>query len=89
MGGSKRNETGAAANALLVHPKCHSWIESNRSEAIKHGYLVSQWADPRDVPVYRARKWVMLDDDGGLSTLTNPHNPECQTSSQQTSDPSD
>lgn len=88
MGGSKRDETGAAANALLVHPKCHTWIESNRAEALKYGYLVSQWADPRQVPVYRARTWVMLDDEGAI-IQKDQRSPEYQTSSQQTSDPSD
>lgn len=89
MGGTKRDESGAAANALLVHPKCHTWIESNRSEAAKHGYLVSQWADPRDVPVYRARTWVLLSDDGGISILTNPHSHEYQTNDLSSDDPKD
>lgn len=88
MGGSKRDETGAAANALLVHPKCHTWIESNRKEAMKYGYLVSQWADPREVPVYRARTWVLLDDEGAI-IQKDQRNLEYQTTRQQSVDPLD
>ena len=88
MGGSKRDETGAAANALLVHPKCHTWIESNRKEAMKYGYLVSQWADPREVPVYRARTWVLLDDEGAI-IQKDQRSLEYQTIRQQSVDPLD
>lgn len=79
MGGSKKKETGDAANALLVHSKCHAWIESNRKQAMEFGYLVSQYANPKDVPLLRSQEWVLLSEDGSFSVLTNPHNLEHQT----------
>lgn len=89
MGGSKRTETGAAANALLLHPKCHTWVERNRKEAMNYGFLVSQWDEPKDIPVYRARQWVLLSDNGALSILKDQQSHEYQTSSQHESDPLD
>ena len=38
-----------------------------RAEARDRGWIVRQGADPREIPVYRHRQWVLLDDEGGLS----------------------
>ena len=66
MGGSRNPATGQASNALCVCVPCHSHAESNRAEALDRGWLVRQGADPRRVPVWRYRRWVLLDDEGGI-----------------------
>jgi hypothetical protein len=44
---------------------CHALIESQRADAMFAGFLVSQYADPADTPVWRLGQWVVLDDMGG------------------------
>lgn len=67
MGGSKDPRTGGAANALTVCVPCHAHIESQRAESLEMGWLVRQGVDPASVPVFRYRRWVFLDDQGGLT----------------------
>lgn len=67
MGGSKDPRTGGAANAAAVCLPCHDHLERHRTEARGLGWLVRQGADPAQVPVYRYRQWVLLDDQGGVS----------------------
>lgn len=69
MGGSKRPSTASAANGLALCAPCHGWIESNRDEAGRLGYLVSQSWEPADVSVFRDGQWVFFDDQGGVSLL--------------------
>lgn len=69
LGGSKNPATGQASNGLMVCLPCHSHAESNRAEALDRGWLVRQGADPAAVPVYRYRRWVLLDDEGGLTPV--------------------
>jgi hypothetical protein len=64
MGGTKRQESGTAANGLFVHPKCHAMAESQRNTALANGWLVSQTAEPEDVPVLRVNERVFLRSDG-------------------------
>ena len=66
MGGSKSPATGQASNALTVCVPCHMHAESNRELALDRGWLVRQGADPARVPVWRYRRWVFLDDEGGI-----------------------
>ena len=70
MGGTKRKDSGSAANGLYVHLKCHMDIESNRSRAFDNGWLVSQFAEPKDIPVKLWNGWFMLDPDGSLNQVT-------------------
>lgn len=66
MGGSSREDTNTAANALFTCVACHSEIEANRAAALMYGWLVRQGHDPADVPVMVRGVWVMLDDQGGI-----------------------
>lgn len=47
---------------------CHSFIETReRGEAIRLGFIVSQWGEPAEVPVfYRHSFWALLADDGSI-----------------------
>ena len=67
MGGSRKQETGGAANCLLLHSRCHDGIESNRQRALDNGWLVSQWRDPATVPVKRWDGLFLLADDGTVN----------------------
>ena len=67
MGGSRNPVTGSASNAAACCVQCHAWAESNRELARDRGWIVRQGADPREIPVYRYRQWVLLDDEGGIS----------------------
>ena len=61
-GGTSNPAIGLASNCLLLCDVDHRRIESNRQWARGRGYLVSQWAEPCEVPVYlRRRGWVLLD----------------------------
>lgn len=64
MGGSKRPDTGGAANCLVIHPRCHIDVELNRQRSLDNGWLVSQWRDPSTVPVKRWDGLCLLADDG-------------------------
>lgn len=66
MGGSKNPEVGSPANAMLVHPACHAWIESHREQAYENGWLVHSWQEPSKIPVKRGFDWVTLRDDGSV-----------------------
>lgn len=70
MGGTSRADSGGAANALLLHPKCHERVERNRAAAYDMGWLVAQQDDPRDVAVRLWDGWVKLGEDGTLSTAS-------------------
>lgn len=51
MGGSGRDDTNTAANALAACRACHMWVESNREWAIENGFLLGQRSST-DVPVW-------------------------------------
>ena len=70
IGGTKRVETGQAQNALLLHQKCHTRVESNRLEAYESGWLVAQNADPGDVPVRLWDGWFVLDSLGAREPVS-------------------
>ena len=67
MGSSIRAGTNTAANCLLLCRSCHESVERHRTYARQRGLLVSQWANPAEVPVYRLGQWVVLDDQGGFT----------------------
>jgi hypothetical protein len=69
MGGTRRIEASGAANCLLLHPRCHADVESNRQRSIANGWLVPQSGDPAVVPVKTWRGLVLLLPDG---TVTEP-----------------
>lgn len=65
-GGSRRESTNTASNGLALCERCHSGVESNRNQALIHGWLVNQNGDPRLVPVLTRHGWVRLTDAGGI-----------------------
>ena len=65
MGGTRRTDTAGAANALLLHPSCHEWVERNRAAALDQGFLVTQQHDPAAIPVRLWNGWCLLTPDGG------------------------
>ena len=92
MGGSQADDTNLAYNALAVCTTCHSEIESDRSDALRFGWLVRQGVNPREVAVFRRGQWVFLSDSEtvflppagpgrcvrcGLNVPTQGHREEC------------
>jgi hypothetical protein len=67
MGGTSRKDSGGAANALLLHPQCHEWVERNRTAAYDLGYLVDQQSDPCEAPVRMWDGWKYLGSDGSVT----------------------
>lgn len=65
-GGSKDPATGQAANGIGVCIPCHDHLEKHRAEARDNGWLVRQGTVPATVPIWRHRRWVLLDDEGGV-----------------------
>ena len=70
MGGTSRTDSGGAANALLLHPQCHEWVERNRAAAYDLGYLVGQSDDPRTTRVRMWDGWRYLTEDGKVQELS-------------------
>ncbi len=64
IGGSRRAETNLPANGLALCDRDHDWIESNRRESYRLGYLVHSYQRPCEVPVWYLGRWVRLHDDG-------------------------
>lgn len=69
MGGTSRTDSGGAANALLLHPECHEWVERNRSVAYDLGYLVGQQSSPSETPVRMWDGWIKLGEDGTVTKV--------------------
>jgi 5-methylcytosine-specific restriction protein A len=47
---------------------CHGWVESYRTQAEADGWLVRRGLQvPADVPVLYRGRWVLLDDEGGVT----------------------
>jgi 5-methylcytosine-specific restriction enzyme A len=67
MGGTNRSDSAMAANCLLVHPRCHSDIESSRQRALDKGWLVMQTHSPSETPVSLWSGVFLLADDGSIS----------------------
>ena len=62
-----RSRGGVDSTSCLVDicHHCHDWIHAHPKDATERGWMVNSWADPRDIPVYRYGRWVLLDDAGG------------------------
>lgn len=67
-GGSRQESTARVSNGLAICRGCHSFIETReRGRAIELGFIVSQWGEPAQVPVfYRHEFWALLGDDGSV-----------------------
>ena len=73
MGGSKIEIVGSASNGVLVHPACHTRIESNRNEARSNGWLVYQTDNPSLIPFKTYDdNWVILNEDGSKTWTIKP-----------------
>ena len=48
---------------------CHGLIHQNPTGAVKNGWTVNSWADPKSTPVFRMSKLVFLDDEGGFDPV--------------------
>lgn len=69
LGGTKDPATNHPSNLLWVCGDgiqgCHGYMESHRTEAYEHGWLVRHGADPRTTPVLLwDGRMVLLDDEG-------------------------
>lgn len=69
MGGSRRRDTNLASNLLVLCRGCHERLESNRLEALAHGWLLPADAVPAEQPVMLAAgsRVMYLRDDGTLA----------------------
>jgi hypothetical protein len=72
MGGSVDPSLGMPSNGLLLHPKCHDYIERHRKAAAMMGFLINSLADPARVPVYTWRGWMLLGTDGTANSCPRP-----------------
>lgn len=64
LGGTKDPAANLPSNLVLLHRNCHEWLESNRTAALKQGWLVPQGHDPAAVALAMATGTVWLTDDG-------------------------
>lgn len=62
-------KSGGPEACLLLCAYCHQWVTTHPKFARELGYLVLRNAigEPADVPVRRRKRWVLLDEFGGLS----------------------
>ena len=63
MGGTKDTAIDAPENQVAICRTCHLDIESNREQAIEHGWLVPR-RDPRhpgQVPVFIRGGWYLIE----------------------------
>lgn len=67
-GGSRRESTHQASNALWLCMDCHDDIHGEVGQALENGWLVSQYADPAQTRVLYRGRWVLLDDNGTWKT---------------------
>jgi hypothetical protein len=67
MGGTSDPAANLPSNLVLLCRSSHRILEEQRWSAHLLGWLVRQGADPAQVPVRMAGRWVLLDDAGGWS----------------------
>ncbi len=67
MGGTRDPQIEAPENQVALCGSgvsgCHGWVESNREQAIEHGWLVPRRdpRHPREVPVFIAGGWYLIE----------------------------
>jgi hypothetical protein len=81
MGGSQLQDTNDIENALMLDADCHERIESHRSWAYEHGFLVRQNDIPAAVPVAlhslnESAGWMLLTDDAAYRPVEPAALPE-------------
>ena len=72
MGGTSRDDLGLPSNGLLLHPRCHDYIESKRVIAASLGFIVGYGSLPHEVPVMLWSGWTILNRDGTATRLDRP-----------------
>jgi 5-methylcytosine-specific restriction endonuclease McrA len=66
-GGSGRHAALSNINALC--PRCHlGYVEKSPNGALRDGWKVPQWQDPREVLVHLFTGWGYLRDDGSIGS---------------------
>lgn len=79
MGGSRDPQTNSPANLILLHPDCHSWVESRREEALEQGLLVPQGRNPAEWAIDHAVHGICyLLDDGTWEPVLGPDEPQSE-----------
>jgi len=76
MGGTKNPASCSPSNAMFLHFQCHEWVESNRTKSYEMGYLVRQTEESNKKPVLHHSGWVLLNNDGSITTLDPAWVPE-------------
>jgi 5-methylcytosine-specific restriction endonuclease McrA len=71
MGGVGTKVSFGLANVITLCRTHHEEVESKRTWAAVHGWLVARGQRPEQIPVETHRGWVRLDDDGGSALLTD------------------
>jgi len=69
MGGSDNAGLGLPSNGLLLHPRCHDYVEKHRKVAAGLGFILGADKNPTEWPVYLWSGWCYLNDDGSLTRL--------------------
>lgn len=67
-----RGGKDTASCLVAICNDCHTWIHLHPADATERGWMVPSWADPCETPVFRYRRWVLLDDQGGMSPSEVP-----------------
>lgn len=80
MGGTDDPAANMASNGIAICRRCHMWVESNRTEAMDFGFLVSRYADPEKKPIWwrrnrdhfgnAAKVWCLLLNDGSRKVIS-------------------
>lgn len=62
MGGTRDKAINLPSNLLHLCYPCHREVESERAQAVEDGHIVSQYANPAEVPFTgRGKIWEMVD----------------------------
>ena len=68
MGGTSLAAVGYASNCITLCHTCHAWVESHRTLAELHGFIVRRPREPHTVPVKHATwGWVTLTINGTVT----------------------
>lgn len=61
--------TWAASNGMHLCPADHAWITEHPDQAAANGWTVRSYHDPAVTTCLRRGKWVLLDNEGGVSAV--------------------
>ena len=72
MGGTSDDSLASPANGLWLCFRCHQWVESHRSEAVRMGWIVPRGQLPHETPVLTSWGWTLLDENGSSAPCEPP-----------------